>query len=489
MGQDYFISADSFGLAAQPNNFISADSSDLAAQPDNFISTDSSDLAAQPDNFISTDSSGLAAQPNNFISTDSSGLAAQPDNFISTDSSDLAAQPNNFISTDSSGLAAQPDNFISTDSSDLAAQPDNFILADSSGLAAQPDNFILADSSGLAAQPDNFILADSSGLAAQPDKSSEFMYIIQNKLLPIIDIIFSSYVYDPANFIKPTEYLNTKLKENNGLTILESGFNSIYEIGEITDSDYRIIIKLNKTSFSLLIVPLDNFENTVNTNNIAFSPDRTLKMYVYGVKANGIGPQISGNVLNSAAFLICKAMHIPQLYISDSAGVKCYWDESIELQHFSILRVMAGKPTFYASLPGHFFDEAKAMAEIQKIQESITQEEKGYILHYLYSLKNKQEPSKGDDCNKINNIIENGIKILGAKPEIFRYIAMPYTESSGKINTRKSKKRKSKGRKSKGRKSKGRKSKGRKSKGRKSKGRKSKGRKSKKAKMSRRAIK
>jgi len=69
-------------------------------------------------------------------------------------------------------------------------------------------------------------------------------------------------------------------------------------------------------------------------------------MYIYGVKANGEGPKISGNVFNKAALDICREMHIPQLFISDSAGIPCYWNENIELKHFSVLRVMVGKPTF-----------------------------------------------------------------------------------------------------------------------------------------------
>ena len=124
-------------------------------------------------------------------------------------------------------------------------------------------------------------------------------------------------------------------------------------------------------------------------------------------------------------------MHITQLYISDNASIKCYWDETIELQHFSILRVMVGKPIFYASLPGHFYEEEKVKEEIKKIQESINTEEREYILHYLTSLTNKFKISEGDDCKKIKKIIEKGKLVLGAKPEIFRYIATPYIDISG----------------------------------------------------------
>ena len=285
--------------------------------------------------------------------------------------------------------------------------------------------------------------------SSQPaDNSEEFKRIISDNLLPIIHDIFKTYVDDPSNFLKPTNYLNTKLKENNyenkytdSLRVLEKGFNSIYEVGQLVDSGFNVVITINPNSFLLTIVPLDNYQNDVRLNNLSFSPDRKLGMYIYGVKANGIGPKISGNVFNTVALDICKLMHISQLYISDSAGIKCYWDESIELQHFSILRVMVGKPTFYASLPGHFYNQDKAMEEMSRIQQSITSEERDYILHYLDSLKTNSKPTSDDDCKKIQDIIDKGIQVLGEKPEIFRYVAIPYTGNLGGKRNRKTKRK------------------------------------------------
>ena len=261
----------------------------------------------------------------------------------------------------------------------------------------------------------------------QSDKSDEFNKIIYEKVIPLLNEIFSSYIDEPANCIKQTEYLYTSLKENNrGLKILEHGFNNFYEIDKIPDSFYRIILKLNKTGFSLLIVPLDNYENSPSINNVSFSFNRTIQMYMYGVKANGIGPKIRGNVLNNSAFLICKAMHISKLYIYDNASITCYWNKSIEIQHFSILRILAGKHTFYSSLPGHYYNVEKANSEIEQLQRCITADEKRYVLYYLNCIENKTSPTAEDDCYKIIKIIDKGIRILGSRPEILRYVATPY---------------------------------------------------------------
>ena len=261
----------------------------------------------------------------------------------------------------------------------------------------------------------------------QSDKSDEFNKIIYERVIPLLNEIFNSYIDEPENCIKQTEYLYTSVKENNrGLKILEIGFNNFYEIDKIQDTFYRIILKLNKTGLSLLIVPLDNYENGPSINNLSFSFNRTIQMYMYGVKANGIGPKIRGNVLNNSAFLICKAMHISNLYIYDNASITCYWNKSIEIPHFSILRIMAGKQTFYSSLPGSYYNIEKANRDIEQIQRCITAEEKRYVLYYLNCIENRTSPIAEDDCYKIINIIDKGIRILGAKPEILRYVATPY---------------------------------------------------------------
>ena len=164
------------------------------------------------------------------------------------------------------------------------------------------------------------VLDDVVDVVVQPDKSSEFMKIITNKLLPIITTIFSSYVKTESDsFTKPTSYLNTQLKvepKSHDLQILQNEFNTIYEIDIIQGSDNKIIITLNDKCFTLSIVPLNNVENTIENNNFAISPYNKLNMYIYGVKANGSsGPKISGNALNNAALRIFNAMHIPQIYI------------------------------------------------------------------------------------------------------------------------------------------------------------------------------
>jgi hypothetical protein len=263
------------------------------------------------------------------------------------------------------------------------------------------------------------------------DKSSEFNAIIRTSLLPVLHDLFHGYK-KTDDFLQPTSHLYSELNQSP-FELLEDGFTRIYRIGVFDDNEYQVVLQINKNSFALLIVPLSNFENTSRTTNISCSPDRKNKMYIYGIKANGDGPKVSGNVLNQTIMLICKEMCIPQLYISDSAGVKCFWDDRIEIQHFSLLRVMIGKPTFYSSLPGHFFDPEEATKEITMLQKSTDEEDKAYIRHYLTF----QPPKGQDDCNRLNHIISKGMDLLGPNPAIFKFVATPYIHTGGRKTRRK----------------------------------------------------
>ena len=287
-------------------------------------------------------------------------------------------------------------------------------------------------------------------LASRMDKSDQFNQIMNERLLPMIERMFSDFL--AKDFLEPTRHLDNKFKEQfgesvecnevpesekktkGGIEVLGSDFNSYYKIADIGE-DYMVIIKLNQNCFSLSIVPQDDYEhNTSETNYIAFSPERKKSMYIYGVKANGEGPKISGNAFNKAALDICRQMHIPQLFISDSAGIPCYWNENIELKHFSVLRVMVGKPTFYESMKGHFLNPEAAAKEKEAIYAAITEEERTIINDYLNSLKNPKDPSKSGICDQINEIINKVAKDESGnnkKLEIYDYVATPYQATEG----------------------------------------------------------
>jgi hypothetical protein len=216
--------------------------------------------------------------------------------------------------------------------------------------------------------------------------------------------------------------------------VVELGHKKEYNV-QLTDK-YQALISLFNKSFSITILPLINgditqgYEEHGNTNNTSISYQDRRKMYIYGVKASSyLTPHISGTVLNRSMFDICRAMKISQVFIADSAGVNCPWDESISIGHFSILRVIGGKPTFYESLSGHFLNPEKAQEEKDILERETPLEEKDFIKKYLQLKKEKNT----EGCHRINAIIDSAIEKLNNHagkskdfvPHLFEYVMTP----------------------------------------------------------------
>jgi hypothetical protein len=216
--------------------------------------------------------------------------------------------------------------------------------------------------------------------------------------------------------------------------VVNMGHKKEYNV-QLTDK-YQALISLFNKSFSITILPLidgdiiHGYKEQGNTNNTSISYQDRRKMYIYGVKASSpLTPRISGTVLNRSMFDICKAMKIGQVFIADSAGVNCAWDESISVDHFSILRVIGGKATFYESLPGHFLNPEKAQEEKDILERETPFEEKVFIKKYLQLKKEKNT----EGCHRINAIIDSAIEKLNNHagnpkdfvPHLFEYVMTP----------------------------------------------------------------
>jgi hypothetical protein len=241
--------------------------------------------------------------------------------------------------------------------------------------------------------------------------------------------------YDPASYKNESGKTRHLLKM--GLPyhkLVEKGHTKEYNV-QLSDK-YQALISLFNESFSITILPLidgditKGYKEQDNTNNTSISYQDRRKMYIYGVKASSpLTPRISGTILNRSMFDICKAMKISQVFIADSAGVNCAWDESISVDHFSILRVIGGKATFYESLPGHFLNPEKAQEEKDILERETPLEEKEMVKKYL-QLKKEKNP---DGCHHINAIIHSAIEKLNNHagkpkdfvPHLFEYVMTP----------------------------------------------------------------
>jgi hypothetical protein len=306
--------------------------------------------------------------------------------------------------------------------------------------------------------------------SAETDKDKEkFESIVNDILLPFIEKQFEDFIVETDRPFKPTEHFLRKMRfihdKDKDLPrgirlLLIAGGSYHYRLGDLFEKEgkeYMLAISLTAKSFQLGFFSGDHSTDIV-LNSIGFSDSKRRQMYIYGIKANhDDGPRIQGRVFNKATFDICKAMRVTRLFISDHAGIGCYWDNDIELEHFSILRAIIGEPTYYENefKDGHFYEPEKAVLEKKLLQETkkITSDEREFVREYFKSLKHQSDKvGNTDGCKELNRIIKKAIDILGGTLDdiaITKYVVMPFKLSKfedanggDKKNKRKSRRKK-----------------------------------------------
>ena len=134
-------------------------------------------------------------------------------------------------------------------------------------------------------------------------------------------------------------------------------------------------------------------------------------------------------------------------FIDDAAHVFCPWDNKIDIENFSIARIIAGKDGFYERLPGHFtYPEKAEQAKIfLRSPENTSQQDIDLCKRFV-----DRKEGTSSECNKINRIIKESIQklrennFLSDKGQIvlFEYIVInpTMTNTGGNKKSRKSKK-------------------------------------------------
>jgi hypothetical protein len=133
--------------------------------------------------------------------------------------------------------------------------------------------------------------------------------LVETTLIPILSDIFRGFIADPADYKKPTSHLYTELSTRGVFTVLESGFTTTYKVANIPDSDYQLVLEINRFTFALRIVRQAKFENTTKTNYISFSRDDRIGMYVYGLQYFWISD--FWNLLNIACIIFVFVTLVP----------------------------------------------------------------------------------------------------------------------------------------------------------------------------------
>lgn len=255
-------------------------------------------------------------------------------------------------------------------------------------------------------------------------KSQKFNYIIDNYFIPTIESKINDFDYSKLNndSFYPTAFLYDVIQKYNLFQEIniQNPVSKYYKLGILNESN--ILLTVSKTAFEIRFVNDDYDIYNINSNYFGISRDVTKQMYMYGLKSNGNGSSPNGSSMNKTIMKIGELLKISRIYISDSASVYCYWNNTININHFSILRILSGKKTFYEStMNGYFYNKQLAEDEKQILIDSISLNDKNYVKSYI----NKSD-QENQNCDKLNNIIIKCLKLLPSQPNIFKYVATPY---------------------------------------------------------------
>ena len=223
------------------------------------------------------------------------------------------------------------------------------------------------------------------------------------------------------NLDKPinTEYLFNNIRSNS---YFESKYMHLYNNPNPTtkkfnlytlsdpEDEYQkyVVLEVNKNSIGIYFKQydpemypgleefVDDGIEDLNSNNIGLSWDNVDKWYIYGVKTNDKGVFIPGNMAQKYAFKIAGTCKLQKFFIHDAAVVNCKFGVSEEkdiqdkndIEHFSLARILNGKPGFYENPPiVNYYELERAQAAKQ------------YLSEYYKTLDNKEKQILKDFVN------------------------------------------------------------------------------------------
>ena len=176
---------------------------------------------------------------------------------------------------------------------------------------------------------------------------------------------------------------------------------------------------------------LVDYLEDLNNNNFGFSWDSRDKWYVYGVKTNDKGFTIPGKDAGIYTMDIVKACKIQRLFIHDAAYVSCQFGvdkyalvsavpstepaprPTIDIDHFSIARILANKKGFYESDSVQYLEPEKARNAKQYLSSvfynSLTKQQQTILKDFQRCARESCIEIPSDNCSLLNSIINDAI--------------------------------------------------------------------------------
>ena len=183
---------------------------------------------------------------------------------------------------------------------------------------------------------------------------------------------------------------------------------------------------------------VDDGIEDLNSNNIGLSWDPADKWYIYGVKTNDKGVFISGNLAQKYAFEIAKSCKLREFFIHDAAVVNCKFGVSEEkdikdendIKHFSLARILNGKPGFYENPPTVNYRQPDEAAKAKKylvevFYETLDERDKKILKDFVNCARIYCSDIPITQCAELNQILEKAHEELIVKEFLSDRLRVP----------------------------------------------------------------
>lgn len=220
----------------------------------------------------------------------------------------------------------------------------------------------------------------------------------------------------------PTQYLFTK--RLHGYEIFQRNRASvIYKIARI--SGVFLCLEVHQHSLSLTFMQSNG--HAINLNNVGFSWHPLRNMYILGVKMNcrSSSSSMTGESAVRAIMKIAQIMKIHQLFVSDASTVRCAYDPSIEIEHYSLLRLISGSTGYYERFGGHYVKPDETAKSIALVIARLEPSEIAACKEYMAFVRTGSGSGRGL-C--LNGILQKAVGILkeaGGRPHEKYIIDIP----------------------------------------------------------------
>ena len=227
----------------------------------------------------------------------------------------------------------------------------------------------------------------------------------------------------PSNTDHVIEYLFDNILDNKYFKSIflaenSAGHKKLFKLLSLDSSNDSsndfFILQVTRRSLSLKFFNTSK-DDDIGNNNIGFSWQDSRNMYIGGIKTNEKNYTFSGTFGLEMMKNIMISLKMKSFFIDDAAHVSCPWDDKIDIEYFSIARIIAGKDGFYERLKNHerlsgnftYPEKAEQAKEFLRDPEKISQEEIDLCKRFA-----DRKEGTSSECNKINEIIKESIKKL-----------------------------------------------------------------------------